>query len=308
MKKNQQLRLRPCRSDVVTLVAFLFLSLPLAGQAQTPAPALVTDPQTLLGPQSIGRGGATAAASLTHDALFQNPATAAFDSKYAVNLVYLGTGDALAASIVDTKSGPVGGGLYYLKREFREAPATDSPSGSYARSEERAGVSLFSKFNPSIAFGATVKYAYRRSFTDGIANTKAFNFDVGARFLLSTEVSAGVVAENMMSDTTGLNPKAFVGGFEFRALSALMLSAQVGRIVDPALPDAGPNFAAGAEYLLPYNLALRAGYRDLGIAKQKYFTAGLGWDGPSFGANYSIQSGFGGAKGQIHSFGFSGYL
>jgi len=286
------------------------LSLGARAQAPTaPNPSLVSDPQTLLGPQATARGGATAASILGHDALFQNPATGAFQNKYAINFAYLGTGDALAASIVDTKSGPMGGGVYYLKRDFRQAPVEGSPVGSYARSEERAGFSFFGKFNPSIGFGANVKYGYRRSYTDGVANVSAWNFDLGGRFILSPDIAIGIVGQNMMTDLTGLNPKTVLGGLEFRAVPALMLSAQLGRILGDAIPSSGPSYGAGAEYILPYNFLARLGYRDTGILQQRFVTAGFGYESASFGVNYSFQQAVGSStKAQIHSVGVSGYL
>lgn len=270
--------------------------------AQTPS--IVSDPQNLLGPQARARGGATAASILTHDALFQNPAAGAFQNKYSVNFAYMGTGDAITASIVDTKSGPLGGGLYYMKREFKN-PASSPTEGAYARSEERAGFSFFGKMNPSIGFGTNIKYVYRRSRTAGVASGTAWNFDVGGRFILSEDIALGVVGQNLMTDETGLNPKTVLGGLEFRAAGALMLSAQVGRIFDDE--SLGPSYGVGAEYLLPYNFIARAGFRDTG-AKQTFVSAGFGYEAGSFGVNYSIQNALSGPKSQIHAVGVTGYL
>ena len=65
---------------------------------------LVSDPQSLQGARSAARAGSSVASQLYNDSLFQNPASAAFQSRYSLHLGYRGAGDALAASIIDTKS------------------------------------------------------------------------------------------------------------------------------------------------------------------------------------------------------------
>src|SRR5262245_18738040 len=97
--------------------------------------ANVSDPNAALSARSLGRSGATVATNLSHDSLMQNPSSSAFQEKYAVTFAYLGAGDSLVASIVDTKSGPIGGGVYYMRRDLKDVAGNEA-LGDYARMEE----------------------------------------------------------------------------------------------------------------------------------------------------------------------------
>ncbi len=268
------------------------------------------DPQSLLGAQSLSRGGATAASNLAHDALFQNPASAAFEKKYALNFGYLGAGSSLTASVVDTKSGPLGGGLFYLRRDLVQPASSPASMGNFARLEERAGFSLFGKFSEDFAVGTNIKYGYRRDYSLGLGNLSKWNFDVGARFLASSSVQLGAVAQNLVSEESGLHPRTFAFALEYRPSLALALSAQVNRYAGSNFEGMGPElgYGAGLEYKLPQGFAVSGGYRRTILTADDLVSAGLGYEASSFGLRYSLEAGVGKSRGQSHSVVLSGYL
>ena len=276
------------------------------------AQTLVADPQSLLGPQSSSRGGTSIASPVGHDALFSNPAAAAFSDRYSINFGYVGAGDGLAASVVDTKSGPVGGALYYLKRDFKRTPDSNPSAGPFARLEERAGGALFGRISPNVSFGTNIKYTYRRAHDSIVSTTSQWTFDVGALFRATDELSIGAVGQNLVGDDSSLNPRSMGAAASYRVGSALFLNVQVNKLLelDTAVVGSGFGYGVGADYLLPQNFTLRAGYRDTGLYKEKLMSAGLGYESKTFGASYSFQFGVGGSgkKAQIHGVQISGYL
>lgn len=284
-----------------------------AGQVRADVPAAnLTDTSTLLGARSSARGGATVAASTTHDALLQNPAGGAFNQKYAVTLGYSGVGDGLSASIVDTKSGPIGGGVFYLKRDLREAREAIPSVGDYARVEERAGFSFFGRPAEGFGLGVNAKYSYRRSFDSRpeFGTTKNWNADIGGKYLLNNQVTLGVVAQNMLEDTSGLNPKTLAVGVEGSVVSGLSLSAQLSKLIVKGL-SRDLSWSAGGEYAFGNGVAVRLGYTDLLPWSQRIIGAGLGYETKSFGIDYALQasSGSGVARGAVlHSVSLSGFL
>jgi len=119
------------------------------------------DPGQQLGTRSTGRAHSTVASDLDHDSLFQNPASSVFKNQYAVSFEYGVIGNGLSASVVDTQSGPVGGGIFYSRKDFQgvDLSGVDSTYGNLERIEEQAGFALIGKFSDQIGLGANVKWS-----------------------------------------------------------------------------------------------------------------------------------------------------
>lgn len=293
------------------IYAAIFVSLP----ALADAPVTAADPSTLLASRAAARAGATVASYLTHDALFQNPASPAFLSRYAVNLAYVGAGDAVTASIVDTKSGPVGGGIYYMRRDLSHPDLSNSGAGLLPRIEDRAGVSLMGKLAPELAVGSNVRYAYQRSLDASVPSTKNWNFDLGLQYKVNTQITIGAVGQNLLEDTSGMNPKLLVFGAEFRPMPSLVLSAQATKVLQVASPlvtfpdlERPLGFSLGGEYEILNGLNARAGFSDSRTWKQKLVALGGGYEAKSFSVDYSFQTAVDGSKLQVHSVTVSGYF
>jgi hypothetical protein len=301
------------------LLAISLFLVPVFAQAQAASAVTVADPNTLLGARSQGRAGATGASNLTHDSLFQNPASAAFIKSYAVSAGYVGAGDSLTASVVDTQSGPVGGGIYYLRRDLRKldsATITSNPAlGNYARSEEHAGVALLGRPSQQVGVGIIGRYIYRRSYDSRVANKKGWNGDAGLRYMANQELSIGVTAQNLLTDETGVAPRRFAAAVEYTPMIELAMSAQVFKVQPESLPanftlpnpEQTTGFALGAEYRWPNGAMARAGYSSNPAWNQKIFSLGGGWENKSVSVDYALQKGIGSSL-ITHSILVTGYF
>ncbi|MBS1982919.1 MAG: hypothetical protein JST16_02000 [Bdellovibrionales bacterium] len=291
----------------LSAVSILAWALPAHSESAIP-PANISDPSTLLGARSVGRGGATVASYTTADSLLQNPAGSVFAERYAVNVGYVGVGDGLAASVVDTKSGPIGGGLFYLRRNLKDLPADTVTMGDYSRTEERAGFSFSGRPAEGFGVGTNVKYSYRHSYDSNYPSGKNWNFDVGAKYMISPRFTVGAVGQNLLEDSTGLNPKTVALAVEGAVLPGLSLSAQLSRLVVEDL-STDPAWSVGGEYGFGNGFLLRAGYMDNRPWKRTFVSAGAGYETKSFGLDYAVQFSGGGAKSMTyHSVSLTGYL
>jgi len=268
-----------------------------------------------LGARALGRAGATAGSQLTHDALFQNPASAAFEKRYALHASYLGYGNGLTASVVDTKTSPVGGGLYYMRRDIK-GDATKNPSlGNYNRLEERAGSAVMGRLAENFAVGLTAKYTYLRPYDNRVKNGVNWNVDAGLRYLFSPQFAVGVVGQNFLTDEKGANPRLFSFGIEYQPTPSFVISAQAMKTSE--LDDkTGMSFpkkastlgwSAGAEYRYS-GFAARTGYVDHGPWNHKLLSFGLGYEDAAFALDYAFQMVTSGRALQIHTVGLSAFL
>lgn len=275
----------------------------------------VADPGAALSARSLGRSGATVATNLSHDSLLQNPASSAFQEKYAVTLGYLGAGDSLVASIVDTKSGPIGGGVYYMRRDLKDIP-TNEALGDYARMEEHVGFSLMGRPSARVGIGTNFRHVYRRSYTNEVSNGRGWNFDVGARFQAQNNLFIGGVAQNLMADEKGLFPRRFCLGVDWAAQPILAFSAQIFKVdagnlargfeVPNAASDVG--WSTGAEYSAGQGFAIRAGYMANPTWDQNLASLGGGWESKTFALDYAFQMSTKASRFQIHTLSLTGFF
>ncbi len=277
----------------------LLPSLALADEASTTT--YIPDPSTYVGPVSAGRGGATVASVLIHDAVFQNPASAAFTEKYAVSAGLHGTGNALTASVVDTQTGSLGGALFYTTRNLNSSGLRQVrlAPGNFDRTDTMFGLSFMGKLAPDLGVGVSAKSV----------GGKSANFDLGLRYKAFDILSFGFLGQNLMDDKKGLTAKLGTLGFELNFASNFFLSAQAslymgastGDAIQMPAADARKNvFAAGAEYVFSNSFALRLGYNANQIWHEDYVSAGLGYETPTFAFNYSYQIGTTVRKFQLH--------
>jgi hypothetical protein len=304
-------RIRCLQNGIKTLGFFVFFL-----QAINVSGFEVGDPSTLLSATSQGRGGATIASSQYQDALFQNPASAVFSNRYALNASYLGWGDSLAASIVDTQSGPVGGGVYYVRRDLSTLGTESSALGNYTRNEEHMGFALMGKLSDQVGIGTNVRYVYRKSEIASIGNAAAWNFDVGLKFLPQRQFAIGIVGHNLMSDKIGIFPKRISGGIDYLAMANFSISGQIFKVDGTNLPSqftlpnptAGIGYAIGGEYVLPYSIALRSGYSVNPAWNQKLASFGAGYVVPKFSIDYAMQLGVSGSTENVHTVSVTGFF
>jgi hypothetical protein len=292
----------------------------LANQAfaQSTTSFYVPDPSTLLGSRSMGRASSTVASELDHDSLFQNPASSVFKNQYSVSFEYGVVGDSLSASIVDTQSGPIGGGVYYSRRDFQgvDMALVESSYGNFQRIEEQAGFALMGKFSEQLGVGASVKWSYLNSFEPSILSDRAWTFDLGARIKLNSQFAVGLLGQNLLKDNRGLIPRKLAAGIEFTPMVGLDLSGEINsvesRTLNPsfALPNATETlgWSVGSQYRFASGPVARAGYQNSPAWNRGVFSAGLGFQNKSFSLDYAFQKNTQGLKSSGHQIGFSGYF
>lgn len=293
-------------------VAALFAVFSALARAEVPGPAgLPADPATLLGAASTARAGATGASAVTAEALLQNPASAANTRRYAVSLGYLGMGDVLTASIVDTMSGPVGGGVYYMKRDLRQLPLDEPGLGSIRRMEERAGASAFGNLGPGFAIGVNVKYGYWRSYEgvdDRAWKGTNWNADVGGRYIITDQITFGLVGQNLLTDETGLHPRSVQGAIEAQLIPGLTVSGQLGHFSGLGTAPQGKAWSTSLEYATGNGLKARAGYSSNDAWASRMAGFGFGYDTKGFTIDYALRMSLVGSKPVTHTLGVTGYL
>lgn len=288
-------------------VSFLF-----AGQMSW---ALVpADPLTLLSAKSSARGGSTSASSeQSMDGLLLNPASLAFQNQYAISFGLSGMGGSLGVSIVDTKSGPLGGGLYYIRRDLSTQDPANILLGNYRRVEDRAGLALFTKFSDRFSMGVTGKYFYQSSDVASVVDGKAFNGDLSVSILASSMLSFAFTAQNLLKDESGALPKAYIFGAELRPSSAFALNGQVLNVPSNEL---AANFALPNPNLVGWSVG--GVYRNSGIELRSGFlrssgwsrdvvSAGLGYTDKNFSVDYAFQYETQ-KQAQFHGVSVTGYL
>lgn len=281
----------------------------LSAWALTPA-----DPSSMLSAKSVGRGSSTSASSAQAvDGLLLNAASLAFENQYAISFGLTGMGNALSASIVDTKSGPLGGGLYYIRRDLTTQNPVSLLLGDYRRAEDRAGLSLFSKFSDKFALGITGKYLYQKSEELNAFSGRQFNGDFSLAIVPSDSLKLAFSAQNLIENQNSVDPKAYVFGAEFKPASTLMISGQLMNISGDnlqaayALPASDTlSWSAGVAYQLS-SVELRGGYLRSSAWNRQIISAGLGYGEKSFSLDYAFQYEQE-SQNQFHGISVTGYL
>jgi hypothetical protein len=275
---------------------------------------IVSDPTSVLGPIATGQGSAGIAGALRHDSLFLNPAAATGENLYSLNAAYGATGDLMTASIVDTKSGPVGGGAYYLKRNATTLDP-DGFLGNYRRTEEQAGVSIMGMLSAKVGVGVTGRYI-RTKLTDiNVASKSDWDGDLGIRWLAADGIVLAAVARSMLKEKSGLSPTQYSVGAQYSPFPGVSFSASTTKTVvntagvdlDVAVtnPSEKYSYAVGAEWLTTAGIDFRGGMNFLRPWGQKVISAGLGYQSKGLSANYTFSTSTEGAEYSQHLFGLS---
>ena len=229
---------------------------------------------------------------------------------------YLGNGNSLTASIVDTLSGPLGGGLYYLRRDLRNIAPESAALGNYARSEEHAGFSLMGRPAQQIGVGLSGHYVYRKSYQDGVSSRASWNGDAGIRYSAAPGVTLGLLGQNLLNDDMGLYPRRYTAGAEYQVSNSFFVSAQAFKVDTKSLavgftfPDTERNigWAAGGEFWVSQEVAARAGYTVNPTWKQTLASLGLGWDSKTISVDYSFQMNLKSSDFKSHTVTVTGYF
>jgi hypothetical protein len=288
------------------------------GFSQETGSIYASDPSQQLGTRSTGRAHSTVASDLDHDSLFQNPASSVFKNQYAVSFEYGVVGNGLSASVVDTQSGPVGGGIFYSRKDFQgvDLSSLDSIYGNLERIEEQAGFALMGKLSDQIGLGANVKWSYLKSFDSRVGNGRAWTFDVGAKFKPTPTLAFGLLGQNLLKDDRGVIPRKFSAGLEYTAVLGLDLTGEIHNIDSRSLigavtlPNSESTFgwALGAQYRFASGPVLRSGFQRAGAWDRNAFSLGAGYQNKSFSIDYAFMKATSVGSSFAHQVGFTGYF
>lgn len=243
-----------------------------------------SDFEQVAGIRSLAMGGAHRALGTSNDTLKLNPAGLAIQTRYAIELSYAWSEkykeSRATASAVDSKSGPVAGGLSYelLKSDIE----------GKAKNLHRVSLGLGYRAGDMFALGTTVHYLEGSRDTNGAnEDIREFSSDFGLLIRLSDYLQFGATWHNFVtSQETGLSPQ-HIGlglsgggqGFVIAFDSKLDISEE----------ELVTSYHLGAEYILSRVIPIRLGYMN----DQRIFASGeIGRENfISGGVGYFSQSG-----------------
>ncbi len=247
------------------------------------SPAAAGVGEEFAGVRSAAMGGAHRGLGTSNDTLYLNPAGMSLASRYAVELDYRFSNFdelyRLAATVVDSKSGPVAGGLgytYVWGDENGLDPAL-----------HRVVLALSYPITPAVAVGVSSRHI-RGSLVTGLDREEIslYSGDLALSLRPAQGVGLAVSAHNLVkTDLPELTPLTFGAGLAYDA-SPLAVACDVAVNAEDA-SERKVSYHVGGEYFLRGEFPLRAGYRRAPFirkngneANEDQLTGGLGWITP----------------------------
>lgn len=225
----------------------------------TPGVAQASIFEEIHGVRSSAMGGSHRGVGTSNDTLYLNPAGMAIGRRYAVEFHYgyspFDKLTQLNVSAVDSKSGPVAGGVGYTH--------TRGDGDGVDANLHRIYVAAAYPISDAIAFGVTQRHI-RGSFVHPVSGTREsvslYTNDVGLIVRLAQGIGIGVSAQNIVrTNSPRLTPLTFAGGIAWDA-SPIIVAADV--VVDSHDEDNRLySYHVGAEYFLKNRFPLRLGFQ-----------------------------------------------
>ena len=250
-------------------------------------------PPDVAGSRSLAMGGAHRGLGNSNDALYLNPAGIALNKRYGVEMQYLYTGGAnqnlLNSSAVDSKSGPVAGGLGYSR-------IWGNPSGTDAQLNRMHAATAVA-FSQFLAIGLGGDYLRGKLRNPGAAHHRelnAINASLGLSLRLGQLLGLGLTYDNLLSKKEqDLQPQVMAVGSSLN-LGIVTLAADLSRLMRAHAQHPWA-IQVGAEALIGSSLAVRAGYQDTPSDRARMgpgrssLSGGLGIVSPSSAINLSYE-------------------
>lgn len=251
------------------------------------------------GVRSAGMGEAFTAVATGTSALYHNPAGAARASMYALDAgyEYSPTGNALSASVVDSKTNPrIAAGLgygYYFGRGDDRVRGHDIRLGlALPVMPDRISVGVGGRFLIIKDTVTTMDDAGEPVQTD-IQLMNGPTLDAGIMFRATNQLHFGVAGQNLIEQCKQagcetIAPTLIHGGLSFGLEAGLLLSGDMGVDLSTG-EDPAPDGGAGVEYLIGGTVPIRAGYQYKGALLQHLLTFGAGWRSTAAGVDLGYQ-------------------
>ena len=245
------------------------------------------------GARSLAMGGAHRALGSNNEAIVLNPAGLAATKRYHIDVQYgYGTGDRLHTvngSVVDSKSGPVAGGMAVTRNWGNESGANPGLMRYYGAVAYDVGSIL--------AIGMNTAY-FKGDFRDeGVKQeVNSVNGSVGALLTLGEVIGLGVAFQNVLPGKQ-LEANLFRPQLGFGVGLHTSVLAITGDLVLDMRTDIKNriDWHGGAEYFFYETVAVRAGYHHSSagtlpnLPKQHFVSAGVGVMSNSGAFNGSVE-------------------
>jgi hypothetical protein len=236
--------------------------------------------EPIAGARSFAMGGASRAVPTSNDALFVNPAGMAAVKRYGVELQYGYTSrdgtNHLSLSAVDSKSGPVAGGMAF----------SHVGGGVFSGGLNQFYLGVGYSISDSIAFGTSLHYLRGgySIFGDTAQDVSLYTGDVGVMVTLVEGFTLGFAYNNVVSTSRPmLTPPTLGWGASF-STGAFTLAGDMSTTVGTAEERQwGTSYHAGVEYYFGEVIPVRLGYTrqrinaDGGFPYESYLSGGLGY-------------------------------
>jgi len=216
-----------------------------------------SDFEQIAGIRSLAMGGAHRALGTSNDTLKLNPAGLAIQTRYAIELSYAWSEkykeSRATASAVDSKSGPVAGGLSYelLKSDIE----------GKTKNLHRVSLGLGYRAGDMFALGTTVHYIEGNRDTAGEnEDIREFSSDFGLLIRLSDYLQFGASWHNFVtSQETGLSPQHIGLGLSGGGQGFVVAFDTK---LDISQEELVTSYHLGAEYILSRVIPIRLGYMN----------------------------------------------
>ena len=261
--------------------------------------------QVYTGPVSSATGGAGRAATEVGETVLLNPATIVHSPQFSGSLFYSeGYWDkdsnerVYAGSLIDNHEGAMlPGGVSYVNRR-----RSLSSLSSFDEMFIQATIGHF--ITTHLAAGLAVTYL-DQDFDKGYTQ---WNGQLGFMYNPSSKLGLGLVVQNFIEaddDIPGFlkEPLSVGGGLTYLFDKFLKLKADVVAFDDESKGWRG-KYMVGVESLMGAFGAIRLGFNKNDLSTYKYYTFGLGFNGPRFRLDYSYQQKDTNRRGAMHSVDF----
>jgi len=240
--------------------------------------------------QEKAQGQSLTGASLANDSVFSNPASSAFVNTYSLQGDFLFP-RSFALSVIDTRTTSVAGGAAYYRRIIDGAarPLQGGRLGLSGRLSNMVGVGVMGK----TVWGPTADLKGEDHMNDVDAGVLA-NFGI---------VQAGATLRNLLggSRTMGYDREMAVGG-RINYQGVMYFSASAIAKTSEVSPY---QYGFGAEYVSPYYLSVKGGFRTQPYTAQSYWSFGASFLSPMMSLHYALEKATFGEGKIEHVFGCS---
>jgi len=217
----------------------------------------------------------------SNESIYSNPAASAFTQEYTLEGTFAFP-KSFSASILDTRTNQIGGGLAYFKEQ-------DSSSESY-----RHGVrlSLSTRVSESVAVAIAGKAIWEKSGNDS-ANFK--DLDAGVIWNAGF-ASAGLVLRNFSGgdEQSGREREVSLGGRIGYSQTMFLSAAAHSKLAQlSSLSGLAPyEYGIGVEYVSPWYFSLMGGYRfktDSSSLDPSCWSMGVSFLSPKLSLHYALE-------------------